>query len=107
MYTEHKMHIFKGWDSLGGSFQVAHKANVLRLSDTLFLKCCREVSAAYPQIQYTEQLCDSLLTAMVMHPGAIGLRGGLSTASFANGFARIVPIYSISFHFKHPFACFP
>lgn len=48
---------------------VAHKANVLRLSDTLFLNCCREVSAAYPQIQYTEQLCDSLLTAMVMHPG--------------------------------------
>lgn len=80
---------------------VAHKANVLRLSDTLFLNCCREVSAAYPQIQYTEQLCDSLLTAMVMHPGrwdvilcenlygdlvsdlAAGLVGGLGLAPSA------------------------
>lgn len=79
----------------------AHKANVLRLSDTLFLNCCREVSAAYPQIQYTEQLCDSLLTAMVMHPGqwdvilcenlygdlvsdlAAGLVGGLGLAPSA------------------------
>lgn len=50
---------------------MAHKANVLRLSDTLFLSCCREVSATYPDIQYTEQLCDSLLTAMVTEPGHV------------------------------------
>eukprot|EP00930_Biecheleria_cincta_P057147 TRINITY_DN43120_c0_g1_i1.p1 TRINITY_DN43120_c0_g1~~TRINITY_DN43120_c0_g1_i1.p1 ORF type:complete len:368 (+),score=52.34 TRINITY_DN43120_c0_g1_i1:110-1213(+) len=47
---------------------VAHKANVLRLSDGLFLECCREVAQSFPGIQYSEQLCDSLLTAMVMQP---------------------------------------
>eukprot|EP00929_Paragymnodinium_shiwhaense_P071988 TRINITY_DN36552_c0_g1_i2.p1 TRINITY_DN36552_c0_g1~~TRINITY_DN36552_c0_g1_i2.p1 ORF type:complete len:303 (+),score=51.15 TRINITY_DN36552_c0_g1_i2:683-1591(+) len=46
----------------------AHKANVLRLSDGLFLECCREVAKEYPSIEYTEQLCDSLLTAMVLEP---------------------------------------
>merc|ERR1711933_188768 len=33
-----------------------------------FLECCREVAKQYPDIKYTEQLCDSLLTAMVLDP---------------------------------------
>ena len=41
---------------------------MLRLSDTLFLDCCRDAAAKYPNITYTEQLCDSLLTSMVMEP---------------------------------------
>jgi len=46
----------------------AHKANVLRQSDTLFLECCRQIASEFPEIGYTEQLCDSLLTGMVLHP---------------------------------------
>ncbi|CAE7181668.1 leuB, partial [Symbiodinium microadriaticum] len=46
----------------------AHKANVLRKSDTLFLECCRQIASDFPEIEYTEQLCDSLLTGMVLHP---------------------------------------
>ncbi|CAK0853862.1 unnamed protein product [Prorocentrum cordatum] len=46
----------------------AHKANVLRLSDGLFLECCRQVAKEFPGIEYSEQLCDSLLTAMVLEP---------------------------------------
>src|SRR5262249_51874307 len=31
-----------------------HKANIMKLSDGLFLKCCREVAAKYPEVQYSE-----------------------------------------------------
>src|ERR1041384_2436862 len=31
-----------------------HKANIMKLSDGLFLKCCREVAAEFPEIPYTE-----------------------------------------------------
>jgi len=40
----------------------------LRLSDGLFLECCRQVAKEFPGIEYSEQLCDSLLTAMVLEP---------------------------------------
>src|SRR5580658_8608304 len=33
-----------------------HKANIMKLSDGLFIKCCREVSAEFPEIQYTEMI---------------------------------------------------
>lgn len=46
----------------------AHKANVLRMSDGLFLECCRQVAKEFPEIEYGEQLADSLLTAMVLEP---------------------------------------
>ena len=46
----------------------AHKANVLRLSDSLFLDCCRQAASNFTDIEYTEQLCDSLLTGMVLQP---------------------------------------
>lgn len=51
----------------------AHKANVLRISDGLFLECCREVARDFPHIRYSEQLCDSLLTALVQEPQAWSL----------------------------------
>ena len=31
-----------------------HKANIMKLSDGLFLKCCREVASQFPEIQYNE-----------------------------------------------------
>lgn len=45
-----------------------HKANVCKQADGLFLACCREVAKDYPDIEYNEQLADSLLTSMVIDP---------------------------------------
>src|SRR5205085_3553664 len=31
-----------------------HKANIMKMSDGLFLKCCRDVAAEFPAVQYNE-----------------------------------------------------
>src|SRR6185312_1063820 len=46
-----------------------HKGNVLRLSDGLFLECAREVAARYPDIEYNEQLVDSMAALLVRDAG--------------------------------------
>jgi isocitrate dehydrogenase (NAD+) len=46
-----------------------HKANVLRVSDGLFLECVRSVAAQYPDIEYDEQLIDSMAAMLVRDPG--------------------------------------
>jgi isocitrate dehydrogenase (NAD+) len=45
-----------------------HKANIMKLSDGLFLKCCREVATQYPEIQYNELIVDNCCMQMVMRP---------------------------------------
>jgi isocitrate dehydrogenase (NAD+) len=45
-----------------------HKANIMKLSDGLFLKCCREVAARFPDIQYTELIVDNACMQLVMRP---------------------------------------
>src|SRR6185369_14322372 len=45
-----------------------HKANIMKLSDGLFLRCCREAAAGYPEIQYTELIVDNASMQMVMRP---------------------------------------
>ena len=45
-----------------------HKANIMKLSDGLFLKCCRETAAQYPEIQYTELIVDNACMQLVMRP---------------------------------------
>jgi isocitrate dehydrogenase (NAD+) len=45
-----------------------HKANIMKMSDGLFLKCCREVAAAYPEIQYSELIVDNACMQLVMRP---------------------------------------
>ena len=42
-----------------------HKANVLRVSDGLFLECVREVATRYPQVGYEEQLVDAMAALLV------------------------------------------
>ena len=36
-----------------------HKANILKMSDGLFLEVARSVAKEYPQIAYDEQIVDS------------------------------------------------
>jgi isocitrate/isopropylmalate dehydrogenase len=42
-----------------------HKANVLRVSDGLFLGCAREVAARYPQVRYEEKIIDAMAALLV------------------------------------------
>jgi isocitrate dehydrogenase (NAD+) len=45
-----------------------HKANIMKLSDGLFLKCCREMAAQFPEVQYNELIVDNACMQMVMRP---------------------------------------
>ncbi|MCL4402283.1 MAG: isocitrate/isopropylmalate family dehydrogenase [Acidobacteria bacterium] len=45
-----------------------HKANIMKLSDGLFLKCCRDVAGHHPDIQYNELIVDNACMQMVMRP---------------------------------------
>jgi len=45
-----------------------HKANIMKLSDGLFLKCCREIAAEFADIQYTEMIVDNACMQLVMRP---------------------------------------
>jgi isocitrate dehydrogenase (NAD+) len=45
-----------------------HKANIMKLADGLFLRCCREVSVKYPQIQYNELIVDNASMQLVTRP---------------------------------------
>jgi isocitrate dehydrogenase (NAD+) len=45
-----------------------HKANIMKLSDGLFLRCCREVAAKYPGIEYKELIVDNAAMQIVMRP---------------------------------------
>lgn len=45
-----------------------HKANIMKLSDGLFLRCCREVAERHPQIEYKELIVDNAAMQIVMRP---------------------------------------
>lgn len=79
-----------------------HKANILKLSDGLFLECAREVAADYSEIEYRERIVDAVCLDLVLDPGrhdvllcpnlygdivsdlAAGLVGGLGLVPAAN-----------------------
>ena len=42
-----------------------HKANVLRVSDGLFLECVRQVAARYPEVEYDEKIIDAMAALLV------------------------------------------
>src|SRR5215475_8053230 len=45
-----------------------HKANIMKLSDGLFLRCSREVAKEYPEITYGEHIVDNTCMQLVMNP---------------------------------------
>ncbi|MCW5852763.1 MAG: isocitrate dehydrogenase (NAD(+)) [Anaerolineae bacterium] len=45
-----------------------HKANIMKLSDGLFLECCRKVSQGYPEIKYDEVIVDAMSMHLVQRP---------------------------------------
>ena len=79
-----------------------HKANILKLTDGLFLETGREVAADYPQIEFEDKIVDAICMQLVQTPEAFdvlvapnlygdilsdlcaGLVGGLGMAPGAN-----------------------
>ncbi|MBC7106233.1 MAG: isocitrate/isopropylmalate dehydrogenase family protein, partial [Firmicutes bacterium] len=79
-----------------------HKANIMKLTDGLFLECAREVAREYPDVPYEEMIVDAMCMKLVQAPeqydvlvmpnlyGDIvsdlcaGLVGGLGVAPGAN-----------------------
>ncbi len=79
-----------------------HKANIMKLTDGLFLETFREVAAKYPDIESDDRIVDALAMELVMKPQAFdvivlpnlqgdilsdlcaGLVGGLAYAPSAN-----------------------
>jgi isocitrate dehydrogenase (NAD+) len=45
-----------------------HKANIMKLSDGMFLKCAREAARSYPEITYGEHIIDNACMQLVMNP---------------------------------------
>ena len=84
-----------------------HKANIMKLSDGLFLDVCRGVAAEYPQIEFEDKIVDALCMQLVQHPETFdvlvlpnlygdivsdlcaGLVGGLGLAPSANIFEAV------------------
>jgi isocitrate dehydrogenase (NAD+) len=79
-----------------------HKANIMKLSDGLFLKSIRNIAPQYPDIEYKEMIVDNACMQMVLNPQqfdmlllpnlygdvmsdlAAGLVGGLGVVGSAN-----------------------
>lgn len=45
-----------------------HKANIMKLSDGLFLRCCRKVSEGFPEVEYKEHIVDNTCMQLVLNP---------------------------------------
>ena len=45
-----------------------HKANIMKLSDGLFLECVRNIAQLYPEITYEEMIVDNTCMQMVLDP---------------------------------------
>jgi isocitrate dehydrogenase (NAD+) len=79
-----------------------HKANIMKLSDGLFLECARKVSKSYPSIAFSDIIVDNACLQLVLDPWkfdmllmenlygdivsdlAAGLVGGLGVVAGAN-----------------------
>jgi isocitrate dehydrogenase (NAD+) len=59
----------EGWKKV----TAVHKANIMKLSDGLFLECARRVSRDYPEIEYEEVIVDALSMKLVMDPTKFGI----------------------------------
>src|ERR1700722_6818290 len=45
-----------------------HKANIMKLSDGLFLSCCRKGHEGFPEVEYHEHIVDNTCMQLVMNP---------------------------------------
>jgi len=50
------------------SVHAIHKANIMKLSDGLFIRCTKKVSEQYPEIAYAEHIIDNTCMQLVTNP---------------------------------------
>jgi isocitrate dehydrogenase (NAD+) len=50
-----------------------HKANIMKLSDGLFLSCFRDVAERYPEIEADDRIVDNMAMQLVMRPDAFDM----------------------------------
>jgi len=50
------------------SVTAVHKANIMKMSDGLFLECCREAAGEFPSIGYRELIADNCIMQLVLDP---------------------------------------
>jgi len=48
-----------------------HKANIMKQSDGLFVKTCREVATSYPTIKYDEMIVDATCMQLTLNPSKL------------------------------------
>jgi isocitrate dehydrogenase (NAD+) len=53
-----------------GKITAVHKANIMKMSDGLFLRCFREVAAGFPEIEAEEKIVDNMAMQVVLQPEA-------------------------------------
>jgi isocitrate dehydrogenase (NAD+) len=91
----------------------AHKANIMKHTDGLFLEVAREVASQHPQVEFEDVIVDALCMRLVQHPRAFdvlvlpnlygdivsdltaGLIGGLGVAPGANYGAEVALFESV------------
>lgn len=50
-----------------------HKANIMKLTDGLFLRCTREARAGFPGLEYDEMIIDNCAQQLVIRPERFGV----------------------------------
>jgi isocitrate dehydrogenase (NAD+) len=50
------------------SVHAIHKANIMKLSDGLFIRCTKKVSQDYPEVKYAEHIIDNTCMQLVTNP---------------------------------------
>ena len=61
-----------------------HKANILKMSDGMFLAIFREVAKDYPEIEADDKIIDNTCMQLVMNPNQFDVIGGLGLVPSSN-----------------------
>src|SRR5258707_10388918 len=98
-----------------------HKANIMKVSDGLFLATAHEVAKEYPEIQFEDRIVDNMCMQLVQKPEqydvlvlpnlygdiisdlSAGLIGGLGVApgaNIGNNFAIFEPLHGMSANYE-------
>ncbi|VDQ00004.1 unnamed protein product [Trichobilharzia regenti] len=68
---------------------VVHKANIMKLSDGLFLETCQNIARMYPHIQFNSMIIDNCCMQLVSNPQQGGCRGPSGVVDNALAFETI------------------
>jgi 3-isopropylmalate dehydrogenase len=79
---------FRQAEARSGRVTIVHKANVLRVSDGLFVEVCGEIAEAYPRVQVNDLHVDAAATKLTTNPHAFDVI--LTTNMFGDILSNLV-----------------